>query len=84
VPEPWEEQGFHGYNGYGTYRKHFTLDNELRGLMLYLSLGYIDDVDAVYVNGTKIGSTGAFPPQYQTAYNARRLYFMPDENTRLW
>jgi hypothetical protein len=79
VPEPWEEQGFHGYNGYGTYRKHFTLDNELRGLMLYLSLGYIDDVDAVYVNGTKIGSTGAFPPQYQTAYNARRLYFMPEE-----
>ena len=44
VPETWEEQGFHGYNGFATYRKDFTLDRSQEGLMLYLGLGYIDDV----------------------------------------
>jgi len=42
-------------------------------------MGYIDDVDAVYLNGHKIGSTGGFPPQYVTAYNAERIYFIPEE-----
>jgi len=44
---------------------------------LYLSLGYIDDVDEVFINGTSIGKTGSFPPYYSTAYNARRLYRIP-------
>lgn len=79
VPESWEDQGFHGYNGYATYRKEFTLNNDHEGLMLYLGLGYIDDVDEVYLNGHKIGSSGSFPPRYQTAYNARRQYHMPGD-----
>lgn len=79
VPEPWEEQGFHGYNGYGTYRKDFNLNKNFEGMMLYLGLGYIDDVDAVYVNGFKIGSSGSFPPRFETAYNARRVYYMPED-----
>jgi sialate O-acetylesterase len=79
VPEPWEEQGFHGYNGYGTYRKQFSLDKSQEGLMLYLGLGFIDDVDEVFVNGHKIGSSGSFPPRYETAYNANRVYYMPEE-----
>lgn len=79
APEPWEEQGFHGYNGFATYRKDFSLSSRHKGLMLYLGLGYIDDVDEVYVNGAKIGSSGTFPPYYQTAYNAKRQYYIPDE-----
>jgi len=47
--------------------------------MLYLNLGYIDDVDEVYFNGNKIGSTGSFPPNYSTAYNAERIYYIPAE-----
>jgi hypothetical protein len=79
VPESWEEQGFHGYNGFATYRKSFYLASQQQGLMLYLGLGYIDDVDEVYVNGFKIGSTGSFPPRYETAYNAHRMYYMPED-----
>jgi len=79
VPEPWEEEGYYGYNGFGTYRKSFNLSNSDEGLMLYLGLGYIDDVDEVFVNGQKIGSTGSFPPRYETAYNAHRMYFMPND-----
>lgn len=79
VPSPWEDQGFNGYNGYGFYRKKITIPSAYKGRMLYLNMGYIDDVDEVYLNGHKIGSTGSFPPDYSTAYNAERVYYIPEE-----
>jgi sialate O-acetylesterase len=79
VPSPWENQGFYGYNGYAFYRKSITISNTEQGKMLYLALGFIDDVDETYFNGHKIGSTGSFPPKYETAYNAERKYFIPEE-----
>ena len=79
VPSPWEDQGFYGYNGYATYRKEFTISADNKGKALYLQLGYIDDVDETYLNGKKIGSTGSFPPYYETAYNANRMYSLPED-----
>jgi hypothetical protein len=79
VPSPWEDQGFNGYDGYAFYRKKFMIPASLKGRMLYLNMGYIDDVDEVYVNGHKIGSSGGFPPQFVTAYNAERVYYLPEE-----
>jgi sialate O-acetylesterase len=79
VPSPWEDQGFNGYNGYAFYRKKITIPSAYKGRMLYLNMGYIDDVDEVYLNGHKIGSTGSFPPDYNTAYNAERIYYIPEE-----
>jgi len=79
VPSPWEEQGFYGYNGFGFYRKSFTISDEFKDKSLYLVLGYIDDVDETYLNGKKIGSTGTFPPNYNTAYNAKRIYRIPQD-----
>lgn len=78
VPSPWEDQGFYGYNGFGFYRKSFTLNSSLKGKTLYLIIGYIDDVDETYINGHKIGSSGSFPPAYNTAYNALRVYAIPE------
>ena len=79
VPSPWEDQGFPGYDGYGWYRKHFHADQDWPGRALYLSLGSVDDVDEVYLNGRMIGFTGGFPPHYMTAYDARRVYHIPSE-----
>lgn len=79
VPSPWENQGFNGYNGYAFYRKKITISSSYKGRMLYLNMGYIDDVDEVYLNGKKIGSTGNFPPDYNTAFNAERIYYIPEE-----
>lgn len=79
VPSPWEDQGFNGYNGYAFYRKRLNITSSYKGRMLYLNMGYIDDVDEVYFNGHKIGSTGSFPPNYNTAYNAERVYYIPEE-----
>ena len=77
VPGNWENQGFHGYNGYAWYRKSFRVDDSFSTKPLYLSLGYIDDVDEVYINGILIGKTGSFPNNYATAYDAKRFYRIP-------
>lgn len=79
VPSSWENEGFHGYNGYAWYRKQFKLSSSLAGKSIYLHLGYVDDVDATYINGHLIGFSGSFPPQYETAYNAYRKYYVPDQ-----
>lgn len=76
VPGAWEDQGFHGYNGYAWYRKTFTTTIP-NNVDLYLVMGYIDDVDEVYLNGELIGFSGEFPPAYQTAYKAYRVYPVP-------
>jgi hypothetical protein len=74
VPSPC----FYGYNGFGYYRKSFTIQSSLKGKTIYMVMGYIDDVDETYLNGHKIGSSGSFPPFYNTAYNALRIYSIPE------
>ncbi|MGQ1890512.1 beta galactosidase jelly roll domain-containing protein [Thermophagus sp. OGC60D27] len=77
VPSNWENQGFHGYDGYAWYRKKFVLSPNYKEASLVLFMGYIDDVDEVYVNGQRIGHNGSFPPFFFTAYNAERRYIIP-------
>jgi sialate O-acetylesterase len=77
VPGNWEEQGFHGYDGYAWYRTSFYLNDFDHRSNYYLDLGFIDDVDEVYINGKKIGRTGSFPTYFATAYNAHRVYNLP-------
>ncbi len=77
VPGPWEDQGYHGYDGFAWYRNSFSIPNEAKNIVLYLELGYIDDADEVYVNGQLIGHSGSFFPRFVTAYSARRQYYIP-------
>ena len=77
VPGSWEGQGFHGYNGYAWYRTYFSIEDNFSTMPLYLNLGYIDDVDEVFINGHLIGKTGSFPNNYATAYDAKRFYRIP-------
>ncbi|MBN1999277.1 glycoside hydrolase [candidate division KSB1 bacterium] len=74
VPNSWENEGFPGYNGYAWYRISFEIPKRLKGKKLYLKLGRIDDVDTAYLNGNVVGSSGSYPPDYQTAYQVDRLY----------
>jgi hypothetical protein len=77
VPSYWEEQGFPGYDGFAWYRKTFYVPPEWSQKDLYLDLGQVDDVDETYVNGHFIGFRGQFPPDYVTAYNHQRFYYLP-------
>lgn len=77
VPSAWENQGFHGYDGFAWYRNIFNGSNLPNNKPIFLFLGYIDDVDEVYINGTLVGISGSFPPKFHTAYSARRRYMIP-------
>jgi len=77
VPSPWEDEGFPGYDGYAWYRKHFTLSSGWEKKELYLHLGCIDDVGEVYLNGIMVGISGSFPPDYNSAYNAKIILPLP-------
>jgi len=79
VPSSWEDEGYPGYNGYAWYRKNFEYKKSFANRELVLILGFIDDVDEVYLNGIKIGSSGSFPPNYFTSYNSERMYYIPEE-----
>ncbi|MBL6446052.1 beta galactosidase jelly roll domain-containing protein [Fulvivirga sp. 29W222] len=77
APEIWENQGFHGYDGFAWYRKSFDVTNLPKSKSLYLHLGHIDDADEVYLNGKLIGFSGHMPPKFKTAYKAERQYTFP-------
>lgn len=76
VPSKWEDEGYPGYDGFAWYRKTFMYTE--KESELFLNLGFIDDVDEVFINGQIVGSSGTFPPKSVTAYNRERIYRLPD------
>lgn len=81
IGDPWEDQGFPGYDGFAWYRvkvpiplAKFETDEDF-----YLYLGRIDDADEVYFNGQLIGKSGSLPPHYSTAWDRVRVYLIPKE-----
>lgn len=79
VPKSWEENGYHDYNGFAWYRTEFELSVDLNEESVFLSLGYIDDADEVYINGHFIGGYGNMPPNVSTAFDIQRKYEIPLE-----
>ncbi len=79
TPSAWEDEGFHGYDGFAWYRR--TFDGKLLNAneIYYLGLGFIDDCDEVYVNGRLVGFSGSMPPRFKTAYNTERRYPLPND-----
>ncbi|MFZ1289472.1 MAG: beta galactosidase jelly roll domain-containing protein [Melioribacteraceae bacterium] len=81
VPSHWEDEGYNGYDGYAWYRKEFNIDSKHLDKRLYLSLGVIDDVAEIYINGKLLVTSGSFPPNFSTAYNAK--IWLPLQNNIL-
>jgi sialate O-acetylesterase len=80
VPSTWEDQGFFGYDGFAWYRREFSIKGkDIKNKNIYVSLGYIDDADQVYINGKLIGFSGTFPPHFSTALEVVRKYPIPVE-----
>lgn len=78
VPSSWENEGYNGYDGYAWYRKFFNVSSKYNNKKLYLSLGVIDDVAEIYINGKLIGKSGSFPPNYNSAFNAKIWLPLPE------
>lgn len=63
----YENQGY-DYNGYSWYRVRFELPKSLREQSflqdsLRIIAAKVDDIDATYLNGVKIGGIGIFPEE---------------------
>jgi hypothetical protein len=95
VPSTWESQGYDDYDGYAWYRYKFSLPQNLSSGDLYLSLGKIDDIDYVYLNGEKIGdvydlknhryfftNNSFISINSDWEYNARRVYKIPADKLK--
>lgn len=78
VPSAWENEGYHGYDGYAWYRKKVYIPREYQNRALGIKLGRVDDVDEVFINEKMIGKTGNFPPDYNSAYSVYRDYVIPN------
>jgi hypothetical protein len=79
VPSAWENQGYEDYDGYAWYRLKFKLPQNLNTGDLYLSLGKIDDIDDVYLNGEIAGNVydlkrNTYFSGSGGEYNVRRIY----------
>ncbi len=62
----YENQGYDGYNGYSWYRIKFKLNSNIKANSVLKDsirfvVGRVDDIDATYLNGVKIGAIGRFP-----------------------
>ncbi len=91
VPGPWTEVARPEYTGYAWYRVRFSLPQappppdpgrmggQAVGRIVVLELGKIDDADETFVNGVKVGQTGAFPPAHRGARLSYRRYALPGE-----
>lgn len=84
VPATWESRGFTSYDGFAWYRIKFIVSDRLLESQekRYLVAGFIDDVDQIFLNGTLLGQTGKFPPEYSTEYSDLRKYLIPPESLR--
>lgn len=78
LPAHWEDHSnYTADNVFGWYRKKVFIPAEWKGHDLRFPLGKIDDTDASYLNGVKIGQTGEFPPHFQGFWDKPRLYDVP-------
>lgn len=60
-------------NGYAWYRREFII-NETPNEKLLFQVGEIMNADIAYINGTAIGSSGRFPPEFKSAWGQFRSY----------
>ncbi len=75
LPASWEDHSnYKEDNVYGWYRREIVVPASMKGKDVIFNCGMIDDVDETYVNGELVGSTGIFPPKYETAWNVNREY----------
>ncbi|MGN6602816.1 MAG: beta-L-arabinofuranosidase domain-containing protein [Ginsengibacter sp.] len=82
----WSASGMKA-NVYAWYRISILIPSAMKskesGKGIKLNLGKIDDVDQTFFNGKKIGQTGSLPPNYESKWDAERVYVIPEKDI-LW
>ena len=70
IPGYWEDQGIKDLDGVVWYRREINVPASMLNVPAKVFLGRIVDADELYINGTKVGSTGYLYPQRRYAIPA--------------
>jgi hypothetical protein len=80
VPSPWDHHGYRKYDGFGWYKRTFTVSSKFPNEKLVLMLGKVDDFDQVFINGVLIGKTNDNRPYGSSrSFSVDRVYEIPSE-----
>lgn len=85
VPEVWRKMpagDLKPINGYSWYRALVKVPQAWQGQKLTLFVEALDDVRAAYVNGTNVGATGTFPPQFRSGLGEKGRYAIDNDLIR--
>ena len=79
VPSTWEKQGgdLANYDGFAWYRCDVAVPESWKGRGAFLYIDQIDNASECFVNGVKVGVSGAMPPRYVNGYNNVHRYVIP-------
>lgn len=78
IPGQWEKQGYRELDGVAWYRVTFSLPAGWSRGPVKFYFGAIDDCDQTFLNGTLIGETGSFPPEFKSGWTSFRVYELPE------
>ena len=82
VPDVWRKMPsgkLSPIGGYSWYRCLIQVPADWKGAKLTLFVESLDDARASYVNGTNVGATGTFPPQFRSGLGEKGHYSVPGD-----
>ena len=77
IPDAWRKVpggDLKPIDGYSWYRALVKVPKDWGGAKLRLYVESLDDARATYVNGTRVGATGTFPPQFRSGLGEKGVY----------
>lgn len=80
VPGTWEQtKSFEDVDGFAWYLAAVKIPENWAGRGSFLYVEKVDNACESFVNGTKIGVSGAMPPKYANGYDNEHRYVIPDK-----
>ena len=79
VPGTWEPQGedLVQYDGFAWYRCEVAVPESWKGRGSFLYIEKIDNASECFINGVKVGVSGAMPPKYANGHDNLHRYVIP-------
>lgn len=82
IPDSWKQQPggeLATQDGFSWYRCLVNVPAEWEGQPVELNIEPVDDARQTFLNGTQIGATGTFPPQYRSGLGEASRFKVPAE-----
>ncbi len=85
VPDAWRKMPggeLKPIDGFSWYRALVKIPADWKGDRITMYVEALDDARATYMNGTRVGATGTFPPQFRSGLGEKGIYRVPRDVLR--